>query len=81
MRFTPFEVPAIMMYAQTTKSTGPSAMPVSRMNETSVDAGVKSVGKSGKFMARIAKATATTIWPPSLAQARRPRLRCLATLM
>jgi hypothetical protein len=51
------------------------------MNEISVDAGVKSVGKSGKFTARMAKTTATTIWPPSLAHARRPRLRCLDTLM
>ncbi len=53
---------------------------MSRMNETSVDAGVKPFG-SGNRSASTANATATTIWPASLAQARRPRLRCLATLM
>ncbi len=51
------------------------------MNEISVDAGVNPSGPSGKLIARIAKVTATTICPDSLAQARSPRLRCLATLM
>ena len=50
------------------------------MNETSVDAGVNP-SLSGKFIASTANVTATSIWPPSFAPARRPRLRCLATLM
>ena len=80
VRFTPLEVPAIMTYAQMTNRTLPRTTPVSRMNEISVDAGVSPFG-SGNCSASTANETATIIWPASLAQARSPRLRCLAILM
>ncbi len=54
--------------------------PVSRMKEIWLDAGV-TPRSSGNCSARRAKAIATRVCPESLAPARRPRLRCLDTLM
>ena len=87
MRFTPFEVPATMMLAQMTNRMMPPSAPmnarssaVSRTNETDVEAGVRNE-LLGNCSARIAKTTATSVWPASFSRERRPRLRCLLILM
>ncbi len=53
---------------------------MSRTNETEVDAGVRNE-LFGNCSARIAKITATRVWPASFSPLRRPRLRCLLILM
>ena len=82
VRFTPLLHAAIMSSAQTTKSTSPIAapanarsMPVSRMNETRVEAGVRNAPFWNCSASR-ANVMATALCPASLAPARSPRLRC-----
>ena len=53
---------------------------MSRVNDSDNEAGVLP-RLSGRVSASAPNATATTVWPAILALLRRPRLRCLATLM
>jgi hypothetical protein len=87
VRFTPFDVPATMMLAQMTKRMTPTraplnarSSPVSRTKEIDVEAGVRNASL-GNCSARMAKMTATRVWPASFSPERKPRLRCLEILM
>ena len=80
VRFTALEAPATMATTRTTKKMGPIEMPKSARNDRCVEAGVRSY-PSGKCRASTANTAPTTTCPVSLAPLRRPRLRCLYSLM
>ena len=69
-----------MRMTHTTKKPAPMDGPKSARKDRCVDAGVKS-SPSGKWMASSAKTPATIAWPANFALARRPRLRCMYSLM
>jgi hypothetical protein len=80
VRFTAFDVAAMIIQASSGKPIRPIVISVSRTTEMNVDAG----SRSAEFLNRTAispKANATAAWPANFVRAVNPRLRCLRILM
>ena len=82
VRFTAFDVAATMRYARTTKPTDAEAELRDVAHEGQVRRGRGQAEAVAELQRQHARTRPpTTSWPPNLARARRPRLRCRRILM